>query len=160
MRYTPGQLRDIVGISQETLRHWRATLTPLQGARGHGPSFKPGDVLAVAAVKALVEECGVSVRSLTSVASALFEICDHPDWEVFSRGRLALQLQSGSVQLLGERESIPCEPVLVVIALAPIVTRLRQKILNVAGDESQAELRFAPMTVTKNRAAMPSRRRP
>jgi hypothetical protein len=159
MRYTPSQLRDIVGISQETLRHWRATLAPLQGVRGHGPSFKPGQVLATAAVKAMVEECGVSVRSLTGVASALFEVCEHPDWEVFSHGRLVLQLQPGSVRLLSEGEQVPSESILILISLAPIVANLRRKLLNVTREEDQVALHFSPVPVAKNRAAMPSRRR-
>jgi hypothetical protein len=160
MRYTPSQLRDIVGISQETLRHWRATLAPLQGVRGHGPSFKPGQVLATAAVKAVVEECGVSVRSLTGVASALFEVCEHPDWEVFSRGRLVLQLQLGSVLLLSENEPLPSESILILISLAPIVSRLRRKLLNMTQEEDQVALNFAPISVAKNRAVMSPRRRP
>jgi len=159
MRYTPGQLRDLVGISQETLRHWRATLAPLQGTRGHGPSFKTGEVLAAAAVKTIVEECGVSVRLLKGAAPALFAVCAHPDWELLSRGRVALQLRSGAAQLLDEGEPAPAAPTLILIAMGPIVARLRQALLNVAPEEDQVTLRFPPVTATKNRAAMPSRRR-
>ena len=44
VRYTPGQLRDAVGISQETYRHWKKALPPLRGGAGHGPRFSVGEL--------------------------------------------------------------------------------------------------------------------
>ena len=35
MRYTPGQVRQIVGITQETLRHWRSVFGSLSGEPPH-----------------------------------------------------------------------------------------------------------------------------
>jgi hypothetical protein len=157
MQLTPGQLRDVVGISQETLRHWRATLEPLKSTRGHGPSFKPAQVLGAAVIKAIVEECGVSVRSLKSAAPVLFDVCAHPNWEVLSRGRIALQLSSGSAEFLDEGQLPPSAPTLILIAMAPIVRRLRQALFDVPSEE-QAKLHLSPMNVGKNSAVMPSAR--
>ena len=73
--YTPGQLRDAAGLSAETYRHWKKTLAPLRRARGHSPSFTPGDLVAVAIVRVLTETFGIRVGMLGSVAEPLFALC-------------------------------------------------------------------------------------
>ena len=49
MLYTPGQLRDAIGLSKGAYRSWKRVLPALPAGKSHGPIFFPGDVLASAA---------------------------------------------------------------------------------------------------------------
>ena len=68
MRYTPSQVRHVVGITQETLRHWRRALPSLGGLKGHAPVFRPGQLLGLAVIRVLVEDVGLTVGSLRAAA--------------------------------------------------------------------------------------------
>src|SRR5271169_2835273 len=76
LQYTPGQLRALVGIPQETFRHWKKALGPLRRGRGHSPCFAPGDLVAVAVARVLVTDIGVRIGALEQVADTLFRICN------------------------------------------------------------------------------------
>lgn len=151
MRYTPGQFRDTLDLSQETLRHWRASLEPLRGARGRAPHFKTSDLLAAAVIKVLVDDCGVSVRSLKGVAPDLFRMCAQPNWDELTSARLALDLCASRVTWLEELGPLPRSSTFIVVALGPIVDELRAKILNASIEQPQ--LSFPPVAVSENRSA-------
>jgi len=68
VNYTPGQLRDAVGIGQETYRHWKKALAPLRRDAGHSPCFTAGDLLAAAIVKTFVANYGMRVSALSALA--------------------------------------------------------------------------------------------
>jgi hypothetical protein len=80
VRYTPSQVRQVVGITQETLRHWRAALASLAGLKGHAPVFRPGQLLGIAVVRVLVEEFGIGVSALKAVDRDIFAICSALQW--------------------------------------------------------------------------------
>ena len=68
VNYTPGQLRDAVGIGQETYRHWKKALAPLRRDAGHSHCFTAGDLLAAAIVKTFVANYGMRVSALSALA--------------------------------------------------------------------------------------------
>ncbi len=147
MRYTPGQLRDLVGLSQETLRHWRTTLPPLQGSRGRAPYFTAGQVLGTATVKAVIDEFGLPVRSLRAASSSLFAICSQPNWEALGAGHLAIVLRTGDVTLLkqGDLADLSCPTIL--FPLSPVIEKLRTALLGASGD--QTALSFPPVSIAR-----------
>ena len=69
--YTPEQLREAISLRQETYSHWKKTLGPMRCVRGRSPCFKPGDIVALAIVKSLTQELGISVKTLTPIAESL-----------------------------------------------------------------------------------------
>src|SRR6266446_6964511 len=92
MKLSPGQVREVLGVSQEAFRHWRASLPPLAGRKGYRPCFSLGDLFAMALIRALTEDAGVRVGSLHAVAATLFEQCGRHSWAGLERSILVLEL--------------------------------------------------------------------
>jgi len=76
MRFTQAQVRQLVGIGEETFRAWRKALAPLHGRVGHAPNFSAGDVVALVAVEWMVRSLGVKIGHLEKVAPSLFAACE------------------------------------------------------------------------------------
>lgn len=151
MHYTPGQLRDIVGISQETLRHWRTQLPPL-ATRGRAPCFKPGQLVGTAVIKTLVEDCGVSVGALRRAAPALFDLCDR-HWEDLERRRISLDLKNGKAAFLDRNAERSDACVLVVVTMGSLIETLRERMFTGAEVGSQRSLHLPPVPVrTRSRS--------
>ena len=53
MEYRPGQVKDAIGITEETFRHWRSSLSPLHKKKGKAAKFGSGELLALSIVKKL-----------------------------------------------------------------------------------------------------------
>ena len=87
MYYTPGQLRDAVGLSEQKFRYWKQALPGLQRGKCHGPIYSPGDVLAVAVLCRLSQSCGVRIGHLKAVSRCIFDVCNKTPWnELADRG--------------------------------------------------------------------------
>src|SRR5689334_4290533 len=97
MKFTPGQVREMLSLSKDTYRHWKNALPPLAGRKGHTPCFTAGDLLAMAIVRRLTEEGGIRVGSLSPVAADLFDRCARGSWTAIERSTLILDLPGGSV---------------------------------------------------------------
>jgi hypothetical protein len=76
MRFTQAQVRQLVGITEETFRTWRKSLKFLQGRHGHAPNFSSNDVLALAAVAWMVQTLGIKISHLEDVSGSLFTACE------------------------------------------------------------------------------------
>lgn len=74
MRLTQGQVRELVGISEETFRTWRAIFGSL--ARRKGATFGLGEALALCVVHDLTRELGVRVGQLADAGPAIFDACE------------------------------------------------------------------------------------
>jgi hypothetical protein len=129
MHYTPGQLRQTVGLSKEAFRHWKRVLPAFSGGRGHAPSFSPGDVLASAVLRRLTESCGVRIGHLTDVASKIFEICNQTSWEVLADRILVLDLSEQECLTVRTSDRIPVDSTVVVCPLGPAIAELRDSFL-------------------------------
>lgn len=143
VRFSQAQVRDLLGLEPETVRHWRRCLAPL-GFRRRKALYGRAELLALAVVCEFVHRLGVSVSSLAPVADELFRLCGSQSWPYLSRcylrleaGKLTLEHAEGAANLVRQAA--------VLIPLAPLVMRLGQALL---GDDSDAqpELRF-PLTV-------------
>lgn len=80
MKYSQAQVREILGVGPETLRHWRRVLSPLQAKAGRTPLFTFGDIVAVAVAQRAVERLGLNVGHLRGAAAALFDLCNRVEW--------------------------------------------------------------------------------
>lgn len=112
---TPQQISRVTGLPDQTLRHWRATLPPLQGLNGYTACFSPADALALLVIKHLVKAMGIAVASLRSAAGPLFEICRSTTWPLLADRALLIDVVRGTVELR-EPSSISeaTEPILCV----------------------------------------------
>lgn len=80
VRYTQGQVRDLLQVPVETLRRWRGGVPALAAHRGHGPTFSSGDLVALAIISDLVNIYGLRVNSLSARLDQLFELCHGCSW--------------------------------------------------------------------------------
>ena len=122
--YTPEQLREAISLRQETYSHWKKTLSPMRCVRGRSPCFKPGDIVALAIVKSLTQELGISVKTLTPIAESLFELCNRSPWPTLERSKVAIDLPGANVKLFGEISEITSENTIITVPLASIIAHL------------------------------------
>lgn len=143
MLYTPGQVRQIVGITQETLRHWRSVFGSLSGVRG----FRPNQVLGLAVVRWMVDELGLSVGTLKGAERKMFEICGSHQWERLSRGYLVVKPVENTARFVPSITDDDIGKGAVVVPFAPIIAAIRGTLFQVAPEEDQQSFPFRPVAV-------------
>ncbi len=127
--YTPGQLRDIVGLSKEAFRHWKRVVPAFSSGRGHAPSFSSGDVLASAVLRRLTDTVGVRIGHLSEVAPAIFEVCNNSTLGELRNKSLVIDLEKRSCVLASD-PIISAGELFVVCALTPLIETLEYDLLN------------------------------
>lgn len=154
MKYTPVQIREIVNISQETLRHWRQVLTPLKDRNGYTPCFTAGDALALKIVKEIVEMLQGRVQILEPMAGELFNICSGMNWPRLEQQYLVIRFADQSIKVCRDLEMLQDEEAgaMIVIALRPHVVDLRRRLTESDG-QYQHEMPFPPVEVRKTSIA-------
>ena len=105
MKLSPGQVREVLGLTQDTYRHWKAALPPVAGRNGYRPCFTHGDLFAMALVKALTDDAGVRVSALHAVAAGIFDHCGKHSWTELERSTLVLELARVQVNFIPEQQS-------------------------------------------------------
>lgn len=144
VNYTPGQLRNAIGIGQETYRHWKKALSPLRREAGHSPCFSAGDLLATAIVKILVVDYGMRVSALSALADGVFDECNARSWPTLERSILVLDLADARVAIQSEGSGLTLDGPVLVVPLRVLIESLRRTLL--AGDgDGQEMLRFPPV---------------
>jgi hypothetical protein len=151
MKFTPGQVREMLAISQDTYRHWKGAFPPLRGRNGYTACFTPGDLLALAAVKTLTEDVGIRVGNLGRVAVGLFEHCNRHSWAGLERSLLIIELMRARVTSAPEARPPPLDGLAIVLPLRPIVAALRGRLLLEQVEVQQEALRFPPTALTTTR---------
>ena len=143
MFYTPGQLRDSVGLSKEAFRHWKRIVPAFANGRGHAPSFSPGDVLAAAVLRRLTDTVGVRIGYLSDIAPVIFKVCNASSWDVLQRKWLVIDLQEGTC-VTANNSALPAGDLVVVCALDPLIKALRFGLFNGAASLLKAPLEHQP----------------
>lgn len=151
MRYLPAQAKEVIGISEETFRHWRRALAPLSGKRGYGPCFTPGDLLALKVV-AKLHSFGIQVRHLAPHAEALFQICSQGAW--FGLDDKAVVFDGESVELVSvfDNRKLGMHTCMVV-PLRSLIAELRQSLSVEEVLPIQADIVFPPVSVSGGKTA-------
>ena len=151
MKLSPGQIREVLGLSQDTYRHWRKALPPLAGRNGYRPCFTTGDLFAMALVRALTEEAGVQIGALSRVAASLFDYCGHHPWTELERSTLVLELARVRVRFFAEASLPQLDGVGIIVPCRPLMVDLRERLLMDNEDVGQGNLRFPPTVVLASR---------
>lgn len=153
MNLTPGQLREILDLSEDAYRHWRRALSPLAGRNGYRPCFTHGDLLAMAVVKALIDEAGVKVGLLEPISAELFRLCQQAPWAVLERSALVIVLGQARISVVPGSQQPPLgdSAISIHVPCGPIVGRLRARLLAEQDSDSQQPLRFPPAAVSGDR---------
>jgi hypothetical protein len=152
MRFAQAQVREALQLSQETVRHWRKVLAPLRARAGHSAVFTFGDLVALAVVRTLIQDLGMSIGWFETHAEILFDLCNHSLWSqledcvavVHIEG---VELVKSTAVRAHRRQAIAMVPI------GPLVANLRSVLLGGRETESQQQLRFPPSAVSSNRAS-------
>jgi len=143
-RFTPGQLRDVLGITKETFRYWKKEFPSLVPATGARACFGPADLLLASIVKQLTE-LGLPVRRIAPLVERIHRECKNVGWFVLERQILTVYLDSSEVRFVGDVRA-PVEPILCV-PLAPLVASLRARLLQEDHLIEQRTLALSPRRV-------------
>lgn len=148
MQYTQAQVRETVGLSLETYRHWKRVLPPLATKGGRTACFSIGDLIAASIVHRLTEVAGVRVGHLSDVSAAIFEICNSSPWANLGGTTLWVDLEQRTCVVERAVRSHPDASLVLFCRLDPILCRLRDALLRSQPDQGQSELLLPPVRAT------------
>jgi hypothetical protein len=162
MRYTQAQIRDVLGVTVETIRHWRKVMQPLQERTGRSATFTFGDLLALGVIHRLTAGLDMAVSNLQPAALTLFTICNEVDWTRPDARFLVLTRRLGSVgegfeapmidlvDAASLGQAVDAQAVAAVIPLGQIVEQLRAHLVADPDHEvSQHPLPFPPLALKR-----------
>lgn len=153
MKFTIGQLRETIGLSEETFRHWKRVLPPFAGHAGRAPSFSVGDLLAAAIFQHLTDRCGVRVGHLASVATKVFALCNSTPWTALDGKLLIIDFQGGGCLVTRDLSDAKGAGALMVCFLGPIIGQLRDALLKGQVPAAQTHLHFPVIEVANEHRA-------
>lgn len=123
MRFTQLQAREALGLSVETLRHWRKVLPYLNVRQGRQAHLSFGDLVALAALRCLVDELELSIGQFAESGREFFEGCNRFTW-IESTGSYALiRPKEEMPRPKPRREPVPVTVSIVCDDLAGAITR-------------------------------------
>ena len=148
MRYTQSQVRGLISISVDDFKTWRKVIPVLTAHKGHGPTFTPGDVMALAIVAELVRDFGIRVGTIAAQLDQLFTDCHGRSW--LSLESCLVLLKADEVQLTDATASQRplSEQTTIAVPCAPIVARLQSALTGSEADTARGYLRFPPTSLT------------
>lgn len=101
--YKPHVARELLGITKERLRYWKANLDP-KPTRTH---FSASDLLAYRIIKACVQDLRIIPNELkTFDLSSIFEFCQTHDCQTAGNYLLKLNIQTKTLSIHDETEQI------------------------------------------------------
>ncbi|MGH6679326.1 MAG: hypothetical protein ACREDL_10455 [Bradyrhizobium sp.] len=146
MQYSLNQLRETVGLSVETYRHWKRVLPPLAEKGGRAPCFSIGDFVAASILHRLTENAGVRVGHLVDISTEVFRICNASPWASLIGRTLTVDLE-GRTCVVEPAASIEGANLALFCRIDPVLAQLRGTLLRDRPDEAQAILLLPPVGV-------------
>ncbi|MEX0809126.1 MAG: hypothetical protein WD044_10400 [Dongiaceae bacterium] len=144
MLYTPGQIMCTLGLTKQQWRTYRKALHRLNSGPGHAPCFSAGQLLAARAAQFVAHRLQVPLTVLSPLSGQLFSACESAPWPQLERSKIAIDLSGNAVELLLVEQMPARVPIAVIIELRPLISGLREKLLEVDVDD-QSSLAFPPM---------------
>lgn len=150
MRFTQGQIRELLSIPVETFRTWRGAIQALTQHRGHGPTFTPGDVVAIAVIAELVRDYGVRISAVEDRMDKVVNACHDLSWLELDPCCIVVGRDFAKICILEsltlQNESDP----ILVVPCSPIIGRLRESLLAAEPENAQGHLQFPPAVIASN----------
>lgn len=138
------QILHVTGLPDQTLRHWRSTLPPLQGRNAYTACFSPSDALALLVLKQLVRDMGIAVASLKDVSVQLFDLCRNAAWRQLSDRVLAVDVLRGDVTFWDGADGVDAP--MVILPMRPLADRLQAAWVE-DGPSLEQQLSLIPTTL-------------
>ena len=157
MQYTQGQLRQAVGLTVETYRHWKRVLPPFSSRNGHSAKFLAGDLLAVAILKRLTDVCSIKVGNLSGISDELVYLCNTTPWYELERLVLHVDLKNNACRTAPLIDKTRAPDVYIVVPLAAVVFELRTELLEMQSEDTQGQLSLSTTPPEKKIASQNGR---
>ena len=151
MHFTLGQLRNTLGLSVETYRHWKRVLPPFINRRGYAPCFSIGDLLAASILHRLTNRCGVRVGHLREISTEISRLCNTSSWAALKGRILVVDMLGGTCWMVKDQSEARNHDIAIVCPLDPILAELRNALLGSQPSADQTQLMFPPTEVGSSR---------
>lgn len=151
VQFTPGQLREAVGISVETFRHWKRVLPTFAKRKPYLPSFTMGDLVAGGILRHLTEQCGIRIGHLTKISSDIVRVCNVAPWASLEHQILLIDFSEQVCRLVSRREEIGSSAFVLRCPLQPVLREVREGLLRSIPSANQHSLHFPPVRVERER---------
>jgi len=149
MDFTQEQARNLVGVSVETLRHWRKTIPYLSLRTGKAARFSFTDVVGLAVAKELVNTFGIHIVTLSMAVDRMFPLFAETIPAVLDNATVIFSSKEAKLfDARAQTAGLPTQSA-VVIPLAPIVSGIRRQIFPLPAPSQQSALRFPPESVRR-----------
>ena len=133
MFFNQTQARAIVGISAETLRHWKKVIPDFSVKSGHSAKFELGDMLALKIIKNLTDSCAIKVGSLSTISKDVIYLCNNTDWFELERLNLLVDLDEDCCETAPVFEQKTFSNISIVIPLAKFINELYEQLNETKG---------------------------
>lgn len=150
MQFTPGQLRQTVGISVETFRHWKRVLPPFANRKRYTPCFTVGDLLAGRILRSLTEGCGVRVGHLAKVSQEIVRVSNMASWAALEDKTLVIDLVKGTCRLSRDYQYDESADFVLLCAMNLIVREVREALLRSHPITEQHNLFLSPVKLSRD----------
>lgn len=152
IKLSPQQVQSIVGVSRDTLRHWRTVLPPIKEHNGYSACFSASEVLAIMVINVLVKDFQVRVSALIPLSLDLFQICNGANWHKLHGSKLLINEGFRKVKIHPIESLLDISGAVIVLPLGLMIDHLQKELL---GDNLpvQVEMGSTPLTLPKEQVA-------
>lgn len=147
MRYTQSQVRDLLGISVDAFRVWREAIPALAVHKGHAPTFTVGDIVALAALAALVRDFGIRVNSLSGPFDEMLRACRGMSWQSLRNSVLIVTSSTFFLVRQDHPQHHTSQEPAIYISCTPIVDHLQAALTSTEPYQPQGHLPLPPTAV-------------
>jgi hypothetical protein len=136
MRFDTAQVLKLVGITSETLRHWKRALPPIYGRDGRSDGYTFQEAAALAVIARAVHDLAVPISRFTPIAEHLFSKVAALAHE---RGDEVILCITGSDVLFVAPDNLPDADTMAIVRINSILTTLKR---SVSSDPQPAEVQL------------------
>jgi hypothetical protein len=152
MQFTQGQLREVLGISVETFRHWKRLFPPFAERRPYKSGYSIGDLLAAGILHRLTDRCGVRAGHLAKISKTIVEICNANTWAVLEEQALQIDIQCNRCRLARRPQDDYTSDVTIVCPFRAVMSVIQEGVERIAPAATQRNFGFRPVPVGEVRA--------
>lgn len=147
MRFNQAQIRDTIGISVETFRHWKRVFPPFSERK----KYTLGDLLAAGVLRRLTDHCGVRAGHLPDISKTIVEICNADAWTSLQGKTLVIDVQKKTCTLV--KGAFIFQDIVVACPLDSIIAQIQEELSRKEPVVTQHHLRFPPIAVSRRQRA-------
>jgi hypothetical protein len=152
VQFSQGQLRETLGISVETFRHWKRVLPPFAERKRYTPRFTVGDLLAAGVLHRLTDECGIRPSFLPEISKGIVDLCNASTWAALVGKSLVIEVSQRTCRLQENGRVFGASDVVIVCPLSPVLDVVRNGLARIHPTVAQHELLFPTASISQARA--------